>query len=89
MKNKLYKIATTISGEELDNGLVRSGAKNDFYYDECRSEEEKLDQIKAIAENVVECSVTQEEAEIIMNYLDADFEDSSAHYYALEALFDK
>jgi hypothetical protein len=89
MKNKLYKIATSISGEELEDGLVKSGAKNDYYYDECKIQKEKLNQIKAMAENVIEVSIHKEEAIKIMNYLESDFEDQSEHYFALENLLDK
>lgn len=88
MKNKLYKIATSISGEELEDGFVRDGAKNDYYYDECNTQKEKLSQIEAMAENVVEVSIDREEAIKIMNYLESDFKESSDHYFALENLLD-
>ena len=88
MENKLYKIASSISGTELEGGTVRAGAKNDYYYDECNTQKEKLSQIEAIAENVFEVSIDKEEAIKIMNYLESDFEDSSEHYFALEDLLD-
>ena len=86
MTNKLYKIATAISGEELEDGAIRNGVKNDFYYDNCKTEKEKLEQIEGIAENVINCSIDTKESIKIMKYLDSEFKDSSSHYLALAAL---
>ena len=86
MTNKLYKIATAISGEELDNGLIRSGARDDFYYDDCKTQEEKLNKIRGYADEVVGCSINEDEALAIMNYLDSEFDSSSEHYNALDSL---
>jgi len=66
---KLQKIASDISGFTFENGLLRAGARDDYYYS-CESKADKINQIFAIAENVTNVSINTDQAIKIFNCLE-------------------
>lgn len=87
-----YIVASNISGDELENGLIRSNARNDYYY-ELNTEEEKKSFIKDFAENMSNFSDEYEnhylnsaDINLIFEYLETREVDSSTRYYMLQNL---
>lgn len=62
------------------------GAKNDYYYDECKTIEEKIEQINNYAANVYEIKLTSYMAHRIMQFLDTEFTNSHERYHAFHEL---
>jgi hypothetical protein len=68
--NNLQKIASDISGY----GIEQSGAKQDFYYDECTDFESQIHYIQSYACVGEETKpITRLEAEKIRSFLNADY----------------
>jgi hypothetical protein len=68
--NKLQLIASAISGYEPYKSFT--SAKDDYYYNECNTESEKLEQILNYAANVYEIELTQEECQEVYNFLEKE-----------------
>ena len=58
--NAKQKLFCAITGYDV-HGIT--GAKNDYYFDECKMAEEKFTQLKAYAENALDISMCDESIE--------------------------
>lgn len=87
--NNLQKIASNITGYEGGTDYLREGAKDDYYYS-LTSEQEKLAQIKMVAENVCNISDVQEkQIKEIYEYVEQytkDMLNSNETYHAFQSL---
>lgn len=67
---KLQKVASDISGLTFEDGLLRVSARDDYYYS-CKTKNDKIEQILAVAENVTNVSINTDQAVKIFNCLEA------------------
>lgn len=69
---KLQKVASDISGLTFEDGLLRASARDDYYYSSsCKTKNDKIEQILAVAENVTNVSISTDQAIKIYNCLEA------------------
>jgi hypothetical protein len=73
--NNLQQIASDISGYiplNFYDAYIPSeqGARDDYYYDECHTTQEKIYQIKHYAENVSELYISSAEIYRVMGFLE-------------------
>jgi hypothetical protein len=68
--NKLQKVASDICGSTFEYGLLRAGARDDYYYS-CTSKEDKIAQILLYADNVTNVSINIDQANKIFDCLEA------------------
>lgn len=83
--NNLQKTVSMISGYDRD--LDMSSARDDFYYDECETHEEKKSHIASYGVNVDDITLlSSEDISKIYLFLETEFENENQKWHAFENL---
>ena len=86
--NDLQKVASAISGYDPQVG---GGARDDYYYDSCKTENDQWEQITNYANNVFDIYLSDQDVKKIHYFLESfkDCVSSNEAFYKFEELKDE
>lgn len=80
-KQKLFEAITGYSPT-----LINVGARNDFYFDECKTKDEKIQQLKDYAENALEIYLTENDIESVYDAIETEKDGANDWFYVYNKL---
>jgi len=81
----MQKLYSAITGYEGPNSAF-SSAKDDYYYDDCKTLEEKIDHLRDYAENCLEIYLDNEELIRVATAIDTESDGQNEEYLKFEKL---